>query len=633
MADAITYEWTGAADASPSVKRVNGTVVATNIIPNPAFRKGLLAPGFSVEPAIDATQQEDGSVRVITRTGSSQSFIIGEVPHAEYTLVLVGRSFQGGSTAIYGGNPQGQSVPFTADYATHYIDITQTDTNGNLYLAVISPGDEPTNGFDLKSLMLVPGHGYRGGYFDGGTPRGTSYAWTGTPNASSSVKTVDGVVTATNHVRNPRGVGLAFWAVRQAVTLAETTSLVTGDHAVDVTLPPGADSGSALFEWGNSDNSQRVPVTAGTTYRLSAFIEHLAANPGGAVIGVYVDWYNAAGFVSSSDTGNNLYAQGFAGEVAGNVTAPAEATSAEAYVYFFVGAASSGTTIRVSHCYIGDPGPYFDGSSAWDIYATATQTNESAKASDGQPEFTSAGARTSTSTLNVNEDREFTNMVERIIESESAGWGSVPALLTVGYDSVGPFRVGDSPLTAWAIEVNSDTNFYGVFESGEVSILDPAGQVVAVRVTSLTDNDTLIFTIPVGTFTTAGIYRLVPRLIGRGSVTLESVPIVVQADDGWQTIESARAIWADAPTDDGYLFRLLDVARTQCETFAPDFVGRAPSNYAHAQLLQARALWASGNVSQGDQFGDNSGLSVTVFPMDWTVKNLLRPSRAVKAFF
>jgi hypothetical protein len=163
-----SYSWTGSADASSSRKVTNGTQVAANVIPNPSFRNGMT--GYSVEPAISATKQADGSMRVITTNGMSQSFVITNVANnTDYTLVIVGRSFQGGTTAVYGGVPQGVQIPFTIDFGTYYVDIT-TATQGNLYLSVISPGENPTNGFDLKALMLVPGKGYRGEFFDGNTP-------------------------------------------------------------------------------------------------------------------------------------------------------------------------------------------------------------------------------------------------------------------------------------------------------------------------------------------------------------------------------------------------------------------------------------------------------------------------------
>ena len=58
---------------------------------------------------------------------------------------------------------------------------------------------------------------------------------------------------------------------------------------------------------------------------------------------------------------------------------------------------------------------------------------------------------------------------------------------------------------------------------------------------------------------------------------------------------------------------------TECEDYAPD-------NYLHAQVLQARALYRSTMAGSGDQIGVD-GQTVTIFPMDWTVKNLLRPKR------
>lgn len=72
----------------------------------------------------------------------------------------------------------------------------------------------------------------------------------------------------------------------------------------------------------------------------------------------------------------------------------------------------------------------------------------------------------------------------------------------------------------------------------------------------------------------------------------------------------------------------LTVAAIQCGTFAPTLpVGAVvPDNWIAAQILQCRALVRAGIVGSGDQVG-NYGETVTVFPMDWTVKNLLRPKK------
>jgi len=96
------------------------------------------------------------------------------------------------------------------------------------------------------------------------------------------------------------------------------------------------------------------------------------------------------------------------------------------------------------------------------------------------------------------------------------------------------------------------------------------------------------------------------------------------------TLEEARAAWPDAPEDDGELAAVLEAACSQCEAFAP-VLGDADlpdisqhARFVRAQIMQARALYRSGTVGGGDTFGAE-GMSVTVFPMDWTVKALLRP--------
>jgi hypothetical protein len=42
--------------------------------------------------------------------------------------------------------------------------------------------------------------------------------------------------------------------------------------------------------------------------------------------------------------------------------------------------------------------------------------------------------------------------------------------------------------------------------------------------------------------------------------------------------------------------------------------------------MQARAVYNSVKAGSGDQVGPD-GLTVTVYPMDWNVKNLLRPRK------
>lgn len=112
---------------------------------------------------------------------------------------------------------------------------------------------------------------------------------------------------------------------------------------------------------------------------------------------------------------------------------------------------------------------------------------------------------------------------------------------------------------------------------------------------------------------------------------------------GWlqaYQIGDVRRYWPGAEDIDPLeLDALLISSAIQCDAYAPkittttlvdgvetEIEGDAPGNYLHAQVLQARALYRSTMAGSGDQIGLD-GQAVTVFPMDWTVKNLLRPKR------
>lgn len=98
----------------------------------------------------------------------------------------------------------------------------------------------------------------------------------------------------------------------------------------------------------------------------------------------------------------------------------------------------------------------------------------------------------------------------------------------------------------------------------------------------------------------------------------------------WLTIaarEDVEAIWPGAiGVADDTLAAYLAAAAESCEAFAPNLpAGTAfPASWATAQILQARAIARAGRTGAGDQEG-GFGETVTVFPMDWQVKQLLRP--------
>lgn len=120
---------------------------------------------------------------------------------------------------------------------------------------------------------------------------------------------------------------------------------------------------------------------------------------------------------------------------------------------------------------------------------------------------------------------------------------------------------------------------------------------------------------------------------------------------GWLTPAEASEspYWPQNDLLEVELNSLLTSARVQCEEYAPavryaEGVAGAqvttadadgvvtdavvPENWRQAQALQARALWRSSIAGGNDQIGAE-GLTVTVFPLDWVVRRLLRPQKGV----
>ena len=104
------------------------------------------------------------------------------------------------------------------------------------------------------------------------------------------------------------------------------------------------------------------------------------------------------------------------------------------------------------------------------------------------------------------------------------------------------------------------------------------------------------------------------------------------AASGWVTVGDVEIYWPHAhdEVEVTALTSLLAAAQEQCEAFAPTLPeGTAiPEGWRVAHAMQARALWRSSVAGSGNQIGAD-GMTITVFPMDWTVKALLRPKRGV----
>lgn len=131
-------------------------------------------------------------------------------------------------------------------------------------------------------------------------------------------------------------------------------------------------------------------------------------------------------------------------------------------------------------------------------------------------------------------------------------------------------------------------------------------------------------------FNTPGLYTLSVTLGGVDArERIDPIYFVAQEDDGWHTLASARAEWPDADREtDVRLFQLLELARQQVTAYAPALAAdqRPPANYRYAQIMQARNLMNAGRAEGGESGED---FVLRPFPLDWMVKQVLRPKTGV----
>lgn len=197
--------------------------------------------------------------------------------------------------------------------------------------------------------------------------------------------------------------------------------------------------------------------------------------------------------------------------------------------------------------------------------------------------------------------------------------------------------VGDippSPMRWDFVDENGDPVQISEFEAWNVDLIAPNGTIVGSQSGTPTGNHLeLAFGAP-SLATVPGIYQLVFRFTDGAILTAEPFEFVVQAEDGWLDLQMARAQWADAPYDDILLHQILDSAKAQCIAYAPAIPAgeHPPINYIQAQLMQARALYQSVIANQNDNVSIE-GFSVRVFPLDFTIRALLRPKRAIGAMY
>ncbi|WP_404311304.1 hypothetical protein LG314_07940 [Agrococcus terreus] len=190
------------------------------------------------------------------------------------------------------------------------------------------------------------------------------------------------------------------------------------------------------------------------------------------------------------------------------------------------------------------------------------------------------------------------------------------------------FYLGDTPGVVTLVPA-SVSDLSGL-ASAVVGLAAPDGTSQALAGATLTDNGV---TVALPAMDQAGVWLLGVTLTGSGrSVTLEPVRIPIEFADGlgWYTLDAARRDWPGAPEDDARLHDLLAVARTQVLEYAPELeLAPVPAHYRAAQLLQARNVWNATQTDPNSSQMNGDGFAVPVYPLDWSVRQMLRPQRVV----
>lgn len=98
----------------------------------------------------------------------------------------------------------------------------------------------------------------------------------------------------------------------------------------------------------------------------------------------------------------------------------------------------------------------------------------------------------------------------------------------------------------------------------------------------------------------------------------------------WHDEETARDEWVSAPPNDDVLAQLLEVSKQQVIAYAPKLPDPevVPVNYRYGQLEQAKNLYNAGAVDSSGGMGEGEFV-MRPHPLDWIIKQILRPKRAV----
>lgn len=105
----------------------------------------------------------------------------------------------------------------------------------------------------------------------------------------------------------------------------------------------------------------------------------------------------------------------------------------------------------------------------------------------------------------------------------------------------------------------------------------------------------------------------------------------------WHTPSSARElVRSGLPVDDELLTTLLEIAAQQVVEFGPiplDELNTVPPHYRQAQLMQTKNIWSAVSVDSGSGNVPEGTYQLRPFPLDWMVRQIIRPKRAVPGVY
>lgn len=197
------------------------------------------------------------------------------------------------------------------------------------------------------------------------------------------------------------------------------------------------------------------------------------------------------------------------------------------------------------------------------------------------------------------------------------------------------YTVGDMPAAPLLVlpARDGDPVDLALYAGASANLTFPDGSVVPATATITdTDPDDPVVQVTLPKLAQAGLVGVRVNLTAAGgrSDAFDLEPVPVQPVDGWHSIPSARAEWDGAKQlDDVRLFVLLSTARDDCLSYAPSSaVLPRPSIAAReAQLLHARNRNAASRIDPASGDAGVDGYGTGPFPLDWAVKQLLRPKR------